>query len=628
MTLPEAVALADKYQQAGQTIEARDLCQRVLAVYPTFGPALEVLAKIALQSGQPEDAARFMREAASGQPDHPGYWSNLGMILAELGRAAEAREVLERAVSLAPDMVEGLNNLANVYLSLGRASDAIATYRRVLTLMPNYVPAMNNLSGALNAAGDLDGAIEQSLAVLAIQPNHVGAMLNLGRAYKEAGRIDDALNLYRQADSLQPDPRSLSDLLFTMHFHPDYDARRLLLEHSQWNQRYAVPLRPLRHPLPNDRSPTRPLRIGYVAYDVGSNALGRFFLPFLSHHDRASFEVYCYCDIRRPDHIGDQLAQCARGWRVIRKLSDQQIVQSIRDDRIDILVDLSMHSHGNHLAVFAQKPAPIQITYLAYCSTTGVETIDYRLTDPHLDPPGLDESVYAEKSLRLPQSYWCYPEPPLACEVNTLPAQANGYITFGCLNDFAKVTPIILDAWQQLLLQLPSSRLILHCKNGAHRRTLLDRFSAAGVDPSRIELVSYMLPVDYFKLHHRIDIALDPFPWAGGTTTCDALWMGVPVVTLTGQTAVSRGGASILSNVNLPDLITRSPEAYIQKAIALSNDLDRLAALRSTLRPTMMQSPLMNAPQFTRDLEILYRRVWQSWCASQTTPALPHPSPE
>lgn len=228
--------------------------------------------------------------------------------------------------------------------------------------------------------------------------------------------------------------------------------------------------------------------------------------------------------------------------------------------------------------------------------------------------PGSDESVYTEKSLRLPKTYWCYPVPPGVPEVAPLPALSKGYVTFGCLNDFSKVNAGVLDLWARVLAANPDSRLILHCKHGSQRQDVFSRFSAAGVDPSRIELVSHLPSKEYFTTYNRIDVALDPFPWAGGITTCDALYMGVPVITLPGRTAVSRGGASLLTNANLPDLIAPSPEAYVQIASALARDTARLASLRASLRNTLETSPLMNAPQFARDAETLYRQAWQAWC--------------
>jgi len=616
MSIASAVALAQQQFRAGQFAVAEDTCRRVLAVAPTFGPAFDVLAQIALRLGRGDEAVAIMRRAVECNPTVAGHLNNLGLVLAELGRTQEAVDVFERSQRLDPNSPETVSNLANTCITLGRFHDAVKAYRRALEIRPGYIVAMHNLTGALNALGELDGAIEQSRAVLAAEPDSVGALFNLGRAEKEAGRLDRAVSIYREAHALRLDPRVLSELLFTLHFHPGYGPRQLLEEHLEWNRRYAVPLRPRRLPPANERSPDRRLRVGYIAYDLGNNALGRLSFPLLSNHDSTQFEVFCYCSIRRPDYVGQALARLPITWRITKTVHDDHIARQIRDDRIDVLVDLSMHSHGNRLQALAQRPAPVQISYLAYCSTTGVETIDYRITDVHLDPPGGDESVYSEKSLVLPKTYWCYPAPPGVPGVAPAPALSAGHVTFGCLNDFSKVNTQVLDLWARVLAATPGSRLILHCKYGCHRNDVNRRFAAAGVDPSRVELVSHVPSKDYFTTYNRIDIALDPFPWAGGITTCDALYMGVPVVTLPGATAVSRGGKTLLTNVGLTDLIATSPEDYVRIASGLAGDGARLSALRSSLRTKLENSPVMNAQGFARDVESLYRRAWRAWCES------------
>jgi protein O-GlcNAc transferase len=269
---------------------------------------------------------------------------------------------------------------------------------------------------------------------------------------------------------------------------------------------------------------------------------------------------------------------------------------------------------GSRLLVFARKPAPVQVTYLAYCSTTGLDTIDYRLSDPYLDPPGGDESVYSERTVRLPRTYWCYQPSVPPMSVGPLPALSRGYVTFGCLNNFCKVSEPTLAAWSRILLSIPESRLLLNASEGSHRQRVLDRLGREGIEPHRIQFVGRLPAPEYFHLYDGIDIALDPFPYGGGTTTCDALWMGVPVVSLLGRTAVGRGGMSILSNVGLPDWVVRTEDAYVKLATQWALDLGRLNELRSTLRRRMEASPLMDAPKFARDIEAAYRGMWREWC--------------
>ena len=294
---------------------------------------------------------------------------------------------------------------------------------------------------------------------------------------------------------------------------------------------------------------------------------------------------------------------------------------AFREDRIDVLVDLAMHSQGGRMLLFARKPAPVQITYLAYCSTTGLDTMDYRLTDPYFDPPDGDDACYTERSIRLPETYWCYPVPETAPEPGALPARSAGHITFGCLNNSVKVNARVIDTWAAILHAVQDSRILLHSPEGSHRMRMIESLERLGVDRARIEFVGRVPMPKYFEAYQRIDIALDPFPFAGGTTTCDALWMGVPVASLAGRTAVSRAGFSVLSNIGAGEWVVRIPEQYIQVAIQLAADLSRLQGLRSTLRGRMRRSPLMDAPRFARNVEAAFRRAWREWVTARAASA-------
>jgi predicted O-linked N-acetylglucosamine transferase (SPINDLY family) len=373
----------------------------------------------------------------------------------------------------------------------------------------------------------------------------------------------------------------------------------------------------LQRPHTNDCSPDRRLRIGYVSPDFRSHPVGTFLLPLLESHDHQGFEIFCYSSVRVPDAITARCRAQADVWRDALGMSDEQLAGAIRDDRIDVLVDLTMHMADNRLLVFARKPAPVQVTYLAYCGTTGLAAMDYRLTDPYLDPPGRDEPFYCERSVRLPETYWCYRPVIETSPAETLPASGTGQIVFGSLNNFCKVSDASLAAWSRLLQAVPGSRLLLHAHAGSHRQRVCTLLAGQGVAAERLELIDFLPAGDYFDVYRRIDVALDPFPYGGGTTTCDALWMGVPVVSLAGATAVGRGGLSILSNVGLPDLVARDPGEYVEIAARLAGDLPRLRELRAALRDRMRKSPLMDAPRFARNVEAAYRRMWKEWCAAE-----------
>ena len=544
-----------------------------------------------------------------------GDWSShlsQGNALAAQGRYAEAVQSYQRGLSLRRDSPQLFSSLGDALVCIGDNAQAIAAYSQALALKADDAQTVANLSIALINNGELEQAIRCCKQAASLWPDILVFYRLLGVACRQAGELDESIEWYRRALARQPDAKIHSDLLFTLHFHPGYDSRRLYEEHAAWNRLYAKPLTARNRPHENPRTSDRRLHIGYVVFDLGDHPLGRFFLPLLENYDRTRFEVFCYCDFVRPDAIAARLrAQPGVVWRTIPGMADEQVAEMIRVDRIDIAVDLSMHSNNSRILMFALKPAPVQLTYLAYCSTTGLETMDYRFTDRFLDPSTRDESCYSEKSIRL-NSYWCYTAPEDAPAVGPLPASSNGYVTFGSMNEFTKISPECFSLWCRLLRELPSSQLVLHAKEGTHRQKTLERAAREGIDPNRITFVGRQPRSEYFAQYNRLDIGLDPFPWTGGATTCDALWMGVPVVSLMGETAVSRGGLSILSSIGLNDLVALDAQQYLRIATDLARDLPRLAQLRSTLRQRMQPSPLMDAKRFAADVDEAYRKMWRT----------------
>jgi protein O-GlcNAc transferase len=369
-----------------------------------------------------------------------------------------------------------------------------------------------------------------------------------------------------------------------------------------------------RRPHGNSPEPDRRLRIGYVSPDFREHPVARFVLPLFREHDRGQVEVFTYSDVTRQDPVTRMLRDHVDQWRDVATLRDEQLADLVRADEIDILVDLAAHSGHNRLLAFARKPAPVQVTYLAYCSTTGVDAIDYRITDRFLDPPE-EPSQYTEASIYLPHCYWCYSAPPLG----GLPATERrpGPPTFGCLNNFAKVSDVTLGLWMKLLRRVPEARLLVYARTEAHRDRVRRALREASVDETRAAFVGRQSLANYLQTYSEIDVALDPYPYGGGTTTCDALWMAVPVVSLAGRTAVSRAGSTLLSNVGLEDLVARSEAQYIELAAGLIRDTDRLAQLRGELRRSLESSPVMDARQFARDFEAALRTVWRAWCESR-----------
>ena len=395
-------------------------------------------------------------------------------------------------------------------------------------------------------------------------------------------------------------------------------------EYRRWGELYADPLSAAAQPHPNMPEPDRPLRIGYVSADFRRHAMAYFVEPFLAQHERNTWRVYCYSNCTRPDDVTQHLRGFAHEWRDIAALSDDAAARLIREDGIDILVDLAGHTGGNRLLLFARRPAPIQMTWLGYWGGTGMAAMDYRITDRYADPEGEADSHYREKLLRLPHSKWCYLPPAGMLACNALPAQSRGNVTFGSFCSFPRISNETMRAWATLLRRLPGARLrMIGAPGDESLDRMLEIFEAAGVYADRVDLVA-RLPFDaYLQQYLQVDIALDPFPMNGGTTTCEALWLGVPVVSRSGRSAVSRSGSSLLTNAGLPELIADSWESYVDIAVALATDLAALAQLRATLRQRLRASPLLDAQGFTRDLEALYRDAWRSWCARTLAPGKP-----
>jgi predicted O-linked N-acetylglucosamine transferase (SPINDLY family) len=613
LSIETALKTAAEHHTAGRLADAGAIYQQILSQNPNHPDALHRLGLVAFQLGQNDAAVDLIRKAIVSQPNDAAYHLNLALALQARGDLDSAIASFSKAIQIRPDLVEAHHNLGKALRQQGNYDQAAVVLREAIALNPEHAESHNTLGLVLRAQSKLSDAAAEYARALQIRPDYPDALNNLGNVLREQAKLDEAIACYDRAIALRPDDAMIhSNKIYTLHDHPDYDAATILQEHRQWNLRHAKHLRE-DVTFPNDPSPHRRIRIGYVSPDFRNHPVGRFLLPLFDHHNHESVEVYCYHDAPADDAVTQRLRSRADVWRSTVGIPHDKFATLVRQDRIDILVDLTMHMAHNRLLAFARKPAPVQVTYLAYCSTTGLDAIDYRLTDPYLDPPGHGDENYSEKSIRLPRTYWCY-EPIASPPLSAPPSIETGHVTFACLNNFCKVTSPTLKAWRQLLQAVPRSRLFLHAKEGDHQQRVRDLFANDGIDPQRLIFAGYK-PVDqYLQSYNQIDIALDPFPCAGGTTTCDALWMGVPIVTLAGHTAVGRSGFSILSNINLPDLIAISSEQYVQIAANLAADEARLKILRSDLRKRMTLSPLMDGHQFAKDIENAYRCMWKQWC--------------
>ena len=471
------------------------------------------------------------------------------------------------------------------------------------------------------------------------------ALFDAGKVAYAQGNLDDAAACFE--GSLARAPRSAEsydNLLVTINYLPDYSRGAIFEMHRDFDTRFGQPLARAAMLHTNSVDRDRRLRVGYVSPDFKAHSVAFFVTPVLRHHDHDRFEVFGYHNSRHSDGVTEALRHECDHWREIASLTDEEVAGIIRRDEVDILVDLTGHTAFNRLLTFARKPAPVQVTWLGYPNTTGLAAIDYRVTDDWTDPPGDADRYYTERLIRLPTTFSCYSPPGDCPEVSPLPVATNGFVTFGSLNNFSKIHPEVVGVWIRLLEAVPQSRLILVYNGGSkswldniiHRvrssaeipfaalramsnlRLARKAFATSGISASRIKILrGSPSSVVHLQNYQKIDIALDPFPYNGTTTTCESLWMGLPVIALEGDTHAQRVSSGILNNVGLGELSARSHEEYLAIARRLSEDKRNLAALRATLRPMMSGSSLMDGREFTANLESAYRSMWEEWSSKQ-----------
>ncbi len=645
------VNLSSALKRQGRFAEAVRCCRRAIAACPASAEAHANLGAALLNLDQLDEAESACREALRLKPGLAEAYCNLGAILLKKERVEEALACCEEAVRLKPESPEALNNLGN---ALRAGKSAREYYERALAADPGYFEAWLNLSVTSKELDLHEDALAAGRRAVSLRPESAEAHNNLGNVLRDQGRLEEAQGCFREAIRCRPDlPEPYVNLAGTLK-----DQGRL--EEALAACRRAIELDPEKHQPVFKLLLLPPLRGSVPAGDSvrGTPALGG--TAPLAHGERAQaleqprpgapaarrlrfpgfprtfggvfrragrggaqprvVEVYCYSNVARPDAVTQRFQALADHWRDIRGVPDSRAAELIREDRIDILVDLAGHTAGSRLLVFARKPAPVQATWCGYPATTGLAAIDYRITDALADPPGETDHLHTERLVRLPGAFLCYGPPADAPAVSNLPARASGHITFGCFNFLAKVTPRIVEAWSALLAAVPGARLVLKSAplvDESTRRLVWERFRAHGTDPGRVELLGPVTREQHLETYHRIDIALDTFPYHGTTTTFEALWMGVPVVTAAGATHASRVGVSLLENAGLGDWVAPSLEDYVELAAAKARRPDLLADLRAGLRGRLARSPLTDAALFTSRLEEAYRRMWRSWCLDQ-----------
>lgn len=605
-------ALRDK----GQLDESVAACSQAITLNPNLAEAHCNLGNALKDQGRLDSAIAAYGRAITLRPAYAEAHSNLGNALRDKGHLDDAITACRHAIALRPDYTEAYCNLGNALRDSGQAKDAIMAFRQAIDLRPGSAEAHCNLGNALKADGQIDEAIGAYRQAMILNPGLGDAFSNLGAILLDSGQLDEAIAACRRAVALDAKlgkSDGFVNLLFALYHHPDYDSKALLEETREWGRQQEA--HSPSYSATRRLQPDRKLKVGYLSPFFCVYPEVNFVLPLLAHHNHSEFEVCCFSTGICRDGLTKHPRPPCDHWFDMRQLGRRDAVELLRAREIDILVNIS-GSASDCLKIFASRVAPVQVTWLPYASsTTGLETVDYRISDPFIDPVGMDQGCYSEITVHLPETAWCYDPLTASMQVNSLPALSNGFLTFGSLNRFSKINPLVVAAWAEIMRTVPNSRLHILAVAGTARGSLLDQFRQLGLTQERIEFIDKLSRAEYLKQYNRIDIMLDTFPYSGHTTVLDALWMGVPVVTLLGRTSVGRCGASALQNLELAELIGRTPQEYVDRAVILANDRPRLQQLRSSLRRRMEQSPLMDGLRFARNIEAAYRQMWRNWCA-------------
>ncbi|TWU13130.1 TPR repeat-containing protein YrrB [Symmachiella macrocystis] len=642
---------------AGDYRQAVECYHQVLAVSPDLAEAHNNLGVALKRQQQFDDAGVAFQRAVAARPDFVDAYVNLGDTLRQLDRLEEARICLQAALDIDPNCPAAYNNLGIVQRRLGDNDAAIQSFQQALRLQPNHASAADNLGNVLAQTNRLEEAEVQFAQAACTDAqalsahNHMGllrqrqgrlreaeqefqtaiqldassatAHLNLGVLYLYEGRVKEAQYCFRQTLQLQPQfIKAHSNLLISLGYDPGVDLDELFDEHLRWQQQHAADI-PHITTHANSPQPRRRLRIGYISIDFRRHPVASFIEPILKLRNTSEVEVVCYSDVPAPDAVTERLEKLADEWHNVAGMADAELVERIQQDGIDVLVDLAGHTAGNRLLVFAQKPAPVQFSMLGYGNTTGLTTIDCRITDAICDSPE-EPCRHTETLVRIPAGSFTFAPPQSAPDVQPPPALKNRYVTFGSCNKLAKIGPDVIAVWAEILAAIPNSRLRL--KNGAFgdekvRQRFHELFRQHHIPAERIQFQGFVeSEEEHLAAYHHVDVALDPFPYTGATTTCEALWMGVPVVTLRGANYVGRMSAGILNQTGYGYLTAASKPQYISTAIGIASDVAQLSEIRNDLRQQLQSSSLCQPEPIVAEIESAYRTAWQHWCQTQVAP--------
>ncbi|MBL8386269.1 MAG: tetratricopeptide repeat protein [Burkholderiales bacterium] len=610
-----ATNLANLLARQGRTAEAAALHQAALAAAPANLPSLRALARLHYEQGDHAAAEARCREALALAPADADARLTLGVVLRARGRDDEAIACWNAVLRETPDHGAAHNNLGVLRRLMKQPQEAVRHLRIAARRDPHDALTAANLAHALLDLGAVGEARAIAAAVVARHPDSADGHLMLGFAQAYGGEAGPAVASFLEAHRCAPAAgAAISNALFASLYDGERDAATTCALHRELAARIA-PAAPARRAWPNPRTPARRLKVGYLSPDLRSHPVASFLEPVLAHHDARAVEVFCYSTTHAPDATTARLRTLAHAWRDCRGMDDAPLAARIAEDGIDILVDLAGHTAQNRAAVLRAKPAPVQALYIGYPGSSGLPEMDWVIADDEVSPPSLDR-LYSERVLRLPGSFWCYRPPPDAPAPEAAPRHARGRLTFGSFNALQKLSAAVVALWARVLAAVPGSCLALKSLAFADpptRAAVARRFAAAGVAPERLVILPPTAPEAFLAEYRQIDIALDPFPYNGGTTTCDALWMGVPVVTLAGDRFCGRMGVSLLHRVGLPDLVAADADAYVRIAAALAADPARLDDLRAGLRARMAASPLCDGRRAAAELEQAYRTMWRDW---------------
>jgi len=610
------MAAALQHHQNGNFPEAETLYRQVLDVAPGHFDALHMLGVLAHQAGYPEDAVKYIGKAVRIDKKHAAAFNHLGAAHRALGQLQEAEKCYRSALKLKYDFAEAHYNLANLFVDLKQFKEAETTYKKAIKFKPDYAEAYCNLGAVLVELGKLSEAEKTCLCALENKQNYAAAYYNLGRAKLKLGKADEAEQAYRLSIKLQPDnAEAYCNLMFAMNYFPKHTALDLLDLAKKYG---AVASRKVKKSFSFWHCSADPkvLRVGIVSGDIGEHPVGYFLEGLLSNIDAEHIEFFAYSTVNRIDELSTYLKRYFVKCQLLSAHSDEEAAKLIWSDGIHILLDLSGHTENNRLPVFAWKPAPVQVTWLGYSGTTGLEQMDYVVGDPCVTPDS-DKQLYVEKVWQLPESYLCFTPPKYQLSVAKLPAAEKGALTFGCFNNLTKINGKVIKLWSQILKSVPASKLFLrneYLSDPAACENIVKLFGENRIDSCRLVLEGkYTARVDMFNAYNGVDIALDPFPYNGTTTTVESIWMGVPVLTLRGDHFVSRVGVSILTNVGLTDWIAADEDDYVAEAVRFASDIEGLARLRSGLRQQLLASPVCDAPRFARHFEDALWGMWREY---------------